>query len=289
MHVKKILFLLLNAVSLMSNAADDMEIKVVSRNDSNARYAIGLLELAISKTKKDYKIKTTPGELTAMRLQESTKSGTIDVIWTATNKELEEELTPVRIPLEKGLLGHRIFIVHRDNKNLLANVETLDDLKKFTIGQGRGWTDAEILRANGFKVILAPKYESLFYMVDGKRFQLFPRGVNEPHTEIEKRKDLDLAIDDHVMLVYKMPYYFFVNPAKKQLADDIEAGLNAAIEDGSFDKFFYADETTQKVIKNVTSNGRHIFELVNPNLPPKTQLTNPKLWIKFEDLQNHGS
>jgi hypothetical protein len=276
-------------ISRQSTAEDPNQIKLVSRNDANAKYAVGLLQLALTKIKKPYTINTSHGELTAMRLKESARSGTIDVIWTATNKELEAELIPIRVPLEKGLLGHRIFIVHRDNKNLLANVDTIEQLRAYTIGQGRGWTDAEILKANGFKVTLAPKYESLFYMIDGKRFQLFPRGVNEPFAEIEKRPELELAVDENVMLVYRMPYYFFVNPARKELADDIESGLMAAIDDGSFDKYFFADETTQKVISNVSNKNRKIFKLTNPELPEKTPLDNQKLWVNFEDLQKQKS
>ena len=186
----------------------NLTINVVSRGDSNAAYAIGLLKLAVSKCGKPYSINVTSAGLTAMRLKESVKDGSIDVSWTASNQELEDTLIPVRIPLEKGLMGHRILMVHKDNIDLMANVQSLDDLKKFSFGQGRGWTDVDILEANGIKVIRAPKYESLFLMLDGKRFQAFPRGVNEPFAEIEVRKNLDLAVDENVMLVYRMPYYF---------------------------------------------------------------------------------
>lgn len=273
--------------SAAAETEPEYKIRIISRGDANANYAIGLLRLAITKSGKPYTLSISEGALTAMRLKESLISGTIDVSWTATNNELEKELLPVRIPLEKGLLGHRIFIVHRDNKNLLNNVKTLDDLRRFSVGQGRGWTDADILKANGFNVVLAPKYESLFYMVDGKRFQIFPRGVNEPFAEIDKRPNLDLAVDENVMVVYKMPYYFFVNPARKALMEDIQKGLTLAIEDGSFDAYFYADQTTKMVIKNVASSKRVIFELNNPNLPEKTPLDNPKLWVKFDELKSH--
>ena len=50
-------------------------------------------------------------------------------------------------------MGHRILMVHKDNIDLMANVQSLDDLKKFSFGQGRGWTDVDILEANGIKVI----------------------------------------------------------------------------------------------------------------------------------------
>lgn len=277
------------SIQLCFAAADTDQINVVSRGDANAKYAIGLLSLAIEKSGKPYKIKVSQGELTTMRLMESVKAGSIDLFWAATSDELEKELLPVRIPLEKGLLGHRIFIVHKDNQHLLDDVTSLADLRKFTLGQGRGWTDSDILKANGFKVVLAPKYESLFYMIDGKRFQLFPRGVNEPFNELELRPSLELVIDQNVMITYKIPYYLFVTPGRPELAKDIEAGLMTAIADGSFDAYFYNDETTKAVIKQVATVKRRIFALETPSLPPKTPLDNPKLWVNFEELQKKSS
>jgi hypothetical protein len=276
-------------INVCATAEEREQINVVSRGDANARYAIGILSLAIEKTGKPYKINVTQGELTTMRLTESVKTGTIDVFWAATSDELEKDLLPVRIPLEKGLLGHRIFIVHKDNQHLLDNVTTLSELRKYTMGQGRGWTDSEILKANGFKVVLAPKYESLFYMVDGKRFQLFPRGVNEPFNELELRPSLDLVVDQNVMITYRIPYYLFITPGRPELAKDIESGLNMAISDGSFDAYFYNDETTKAVIKLVATVKRRIFALETPSLPPKTPLDDSKLWVNFEELQKKSS
>lgn len=285
MNVLIVLIVFIFNIDLALADNETSQIHIVSRGDANAKYAIGLLNLALEKSKAPYKINVSQGEWTTMRLRESVKSGSIDLFWAATDDDLEKELLPVRIPLEKGLLGHRIFIVHKDNKHLLDGVQTLEELRKFTMGQGRGWTDSAILKANGFNVILAPKYESLFYMLDGKRFQLFPRGVNEPFSEIELRPTLDLDVDQNIMVTYKIPYYFFITPGKTELAKIIEEGLIAAIDDGSFDAYFYNDETTKSVIKRVATVKRRIFELNTPSLPPKTPLGNPKLWVNFEDLQ----
>lgn len=263
---------------------DNMTINIISRGDSNAAYAIGLLNLAVSKCGKQYKINILNGGLTAMRLKESVRDGTIDLSWTASNQELEDTLIPIRVPLEKGLMGHRILMVHKDNVHLLDQVKTLDDLKGISFGQGRGWTDVDILESNGIRVIKAPKYESLFLMLDGKRFQAFPRGVNEPFAEIELRKNLELAVDENVMLVYTMPYYFFVTPKRPELAADLEKGLFRAIEDGSFDQYFYNDPTTRMVVEKVKMSGRRVFKLKNPNLPAKTPVKDTRLWVDIENL-----
>lgn len=47
----------------------------------------------------------TLNEWTTMRLRESVKSGSIDLFLAATDDDLEKELLPVRIPLEKAFLA----------------------------------------------------------------------------------------------------------------------------------------------------------------------------------------
>ena len=84
----------------------------------------------------------------------------------------------------------------------------------YRFGQGRDWSDTTIMRANGMKVVTAVKYDNLFLMADGKRFDGFPRGVHEPWAEIDKRPGLELTVDEHVMLVYRSPFYLFVSPSK---------------------------------------------------------------------------
>ena len=53
-------------------------------------------------------------------------------------------------------------------------------------------------------------------MVDGDRFDAFPRGVNEPFGELAQRPDLpDLKVEDTILLVYRMPF-IYLSPATIQ-------------------------------------------------------------------------
>lgn len=260
------------------------QIKVVSRGDENADYSIDMLRLGLQKVGRPFEIKVENDALSAPKLREELISGNIDVIWTATNMDMEENALPVRVPLYKGLLGHRILIVQKDNLHLFDRVETMDDLRQFRFGQGVGWTDTTIMKANGLKVVEATKYEGLFYMTDGKRFDAFPRGVHEPWGEIKKHSDLDLAVDANVMMVYIMPYYLMVTPGRPDLAADIERGLLMAIDDGSFDEKFFSNPMVKMVLQYANLKDRRIFKLRNPELPPKTPLDNPKLWIDISKL-----
>lgn len=281
--MKRLLWILTGILFSASLSAETV-IKVVSRDDGNARYAISMIELAMQKVGDPYRLNVTQGTLTAARQQQDAVEGKIDVIWAATTQEVEDMLIPVRIPLYKGLLGYRVFIVHEDNRDLFANVRTFDDLKQYVFGQGRGWPDTDILRHNGLKVETGT-YEGLFLMADGQRFHAFPRGINEPWGEIEVRPELELTVDPHVMLVYRMPFYLLVTPTRPELAETIERGLMMAINDGSFDELLLNDPMVKMVIERGNIASRRAFELENPALPAATPLDRPELWFDISLIQ----
>ncbi len=244
------------------------------------RYCFGLLKLALGYHGNKYDLVTrnidSGGQV---REVQDLNDGKISVVWIATSTAFETQMDPVRVPLYKGLLGHRIFIIRRDQQALFNGVHNLDDLRQIRLGQGLGWTDTDVLEANALKVVKAAKFDSLFHMLDGGRFAAFPRGVHEPWSEVSGRPELDLTVEKRLMLVYKMPMYFFVAKGDRELARDLEQALLQAIDDGSFDRYFYGTPMIRDVLEKAKMNERLVFELRNPLLPPETPLDNPKLWF----------
>jgi len=186
--------------------------------------------------------------------------------------------------LFKGLLGYRIFIINKNNQAKFDHVKTLADLKQLTVGQGRTWADARILEANGFKVIKANKYPNLFYMVEGGRFDGFPRGVHEPFGELDARPNMELGIEKNLMVYYQMPFYLFVSKNNKKLKAILEDGFEKAIADGSFDATFLADKAVQDVIAKANMKNRLVFRLSNPTLSKETPINRPELWFDPDTL-----
>jgi hypothetical protein len=45
------------------------------------------------------------------------KNELVDIVWTMTSHDREARLLPIRIPLLKGLLGYRIFIIRKRSTN----------------------------------------------------------------------------------------------------------------------------------------------------------------------------
>lgn len=272
--------LLFSSLLALQAYAEPILIKSQAVGNDNDKYAFEMLQLALSYSNGKYKITSdTANDKTLARTMSEIESGDITVMWTATDQEKEDKMLPVRIPLYKGLFGYRIFIINKENQSKFSNIQTLDDLKKISLGQGTSWADTKILEANGLNVIKTMKYPSLIYMVDGGRFDAFPRGVHEPWAEVKNYPTLNLMVESRLMLVYKMPFYLFVNKSNSVLAKDIEDGFNLAIADGSFNKHFYANPAVQEVIENANLRNRKIFELKNPSLPAKTPVDRSELWL----------
>jgi hypothetical protein len=252
--------------------------------DPNVDYCIAMLSLALSKIGSDYQLEGVPGEMTQVRQVEAIKNGELDVMWAGTSKELEDEVEPIRVPLFKGLLGHRFLIIRQGDQARFNQVENIQDLRSISLGQGTAWIDTKVLEANQLKVVKTMKYQNLFYMLDGGRFDAFPRAVFEPFNEIAGLPQLPLAVEERLMLVYKMDFYLFVSKNRKQLARDLERGLDMAIADGSFDKIFMSSPLVQEAISKGNLKNRIVIPLDNPFNSPETPIDRAEYWIDPKHL-----
>ena len=274
---------LLFCASLLATA-EAKPLKVNDSNDPNGPYTVNMIKLALDHIDTKYELSVGQENFTQARTNEEVANGTLDMFWTSSSAEAESQFLPIRIPLFKGLLGCRIFIINKDNQTKFDQINTLDDLKKLTFGQGKTWGDTKILESNGFNIVKVYKYENLFHMTDGERFDAFPRGVHEPFAEVAQHPKLNLAVEKNILLIYKMPFYLFVNKNNQKLAKDLEEGFNKAIADGSFDKLFYNSPQVKDIIEKANMKNRKVFYLDNPGLTKETPLDRKELWADPKDF-----
>lgn len=249
-----------------------------------ARFAdlFEILDMALEKTQKDFgPYELIPAKLSmpeSRLLQEIKMGQRIDVIWSSTSPQKEQDLMPIRIPLRKGILGYRVSFIHQDEQDSFEQIHTLQDLKRFRVGQGIGWGDIKIYEHNGIPVSHAP-YESLFGLIGPSRFNLFPRGISEIFNEMALYGEANpsLIIEDNILLYYPWPYYFFTSKHNQKLAQRIETGLERMIKDGSFDRIF--NKHHKKSIEQANLKKRRLIHLENPFLPEKTPLDRQALWF----------
>lgn len=274
--------LLLAALLLfLGSKAGAEEIRVLYKDgfDSVGSYCMGLLKLALKHIDHPYEIVEIPDIRTGARAIEDVRSGELDVIWGGASKELEEVLLPVRIPLYKGLFGYRIMIIRQGDQEKFNGISDLEGLKRLTLAQGFTWADTQVLEQNDLNVLKIHKYPSFFYMLEGGRYDAFPRGLQEPWRELQSFPELGLTVEQRLMLVYRMPFYMFVSHDKAALAANVELGFNRAIANGSFDQYFFNDPTVKEALARAAIAGRTVIELDNPSLPANTPLDRQELWL----------
>ncbi len=81
-----------------------------SPTDKRVDYYIKLLDLALSKTGIQYELRPNQVPMVSPRVfQKMEANDGIDVTWGPTTREFERHLLPIRIPLDKGILGWRLF------------------------------------------------------------------------------------------------------------------------------------------------------------------------------------
>lgn len=281
MAVQCVLLLFFDGDALAEPETTILYPKPLSVDDHRPIYPVRLLELAISKLGKPYRLKPSKGLMNQSRaLRMVGSQNAPDIVWTMTSKEREEAFEPVRIPIYKGLIGWRLFLVHAGNERRFEQINSLAGLQKFTAGQVHDWPDTYIMNSSGIDVMSSSMYERLFVMLDGERFDFFPRSLIEIWSELDARPQYNLAVEKRLLLRYPAALYYFVNPNNKELAADIERGLQIAIEDGSFDLMF--EKHNQWLIDKSNLSERIVIDLPNPLLPARTPLKNAALWYQIE-------
>lgn len=246
--------------------------------DRRFDYALQLLKLGLSKTGTDYRVELAPTSMNQERqVLELEADRTIDIAPIPSSAEREERLLPIRIPIQKGLLGWRLGLIRKGDHARFTGVATLADLKRVRLAQGQEWPDTLILRANGIDVITAPKYEGLFKMLVSERFDYFPRSVNEIWDELENHA-ATLEVESRIALHYYYDAYFMVNKKNVRLAENLRQGLEKAIADGSFDRLF--DQYHGERLRKARLDKRTVIELRNPLLTPGTPSHRPELWYQ---------
>ncbi|MBN3573222.1 hypothetical protein [Vibrio neptunius] len=279
----------LYAVLMLFSATSISAVEIVHpipRDGSDLdKYAIELIGFLANKSGQQVTIKpySRPVDSQSRKVQ-LLKEGKMTIDWLGADKKLESQLVPIRYPVFRGLLGHRIFITNKTTQAKLSNVATKAELEKLSMIQGEGWADVGVLSAGGFKVKEVPSFESIFKIVDAGRADLFPRAVIEPYSELAQRKQYpNLVVDSELMLVYKFPMFLFVSPTaeNKAVVDLLNSGFEKAYQDGSFVEFFNNSDLVKKTFEQAQMKQRRVFNIPNPNLSDDTRNIPDKYWLKF--------
>lgn len=260
-------------------------------NDPRMEYDLKLLRLILDSTKESFgnyilipsDATLSSSNQTAQRnVLKNQEDHRLSLMINPTTKTLENELMPVRIPIYKGLLGHRIFLIHKENQPLFDKITEKQMLtERITIGQGEGWADVDILQNAGFSVTTKEKYMDLFQSLMEQKFTAFGRGVHEAPVELAAYQSQfpDMSIENNLIVHYPYPVYFFTSKSQKgqALAKRLKEGFQNIISNGSFELLFL--NHFGPLLKKVNFYNRKVMSIENPLLPSKTPLQSDAFWM----------
>ena len=269
--------------------ADAVEGNVVYYNQSagakaETSFPFQVLKLALAKSGKSYELKPSPiGKADSDRAAATMQAdGPVDVQWIPQRAQDDEKMLPVLFPVDRGLLGYRLFLIDGARQGEFDQVKTLDDLKRFVALQGKGWADVKILLNAGLHVRTGPLYPDLFNMTVRGRADYFPRGAFEAYNEVEQwgPKVPGLAVEQGLILHYPLATIFYVKKTDKVLADDLMRGLVSAFNDGSYMKLFLSNPDVRKVLDMAHMKSRRTINIDNPFMSDAMKATDQKYWWK---------
>ena len=201
-------------------------------------------------------------------------------------RALHQRLRPIEIPVTGGLLGLRVGWTNQTALPDLNTVHRLEDLRRFTLLQGLGWSDVDVFDAAGLRTYTA-RSESFFRLVDNNRVQLFPRGLSELAAEavIVKSTAPKTLLDPNLLMAYPFAGFFYVSPKNEPLADAIRRGFEQAMSDGSYQRLLEEVIMTPWLRKNLNLSSRNVLVLNNRDAQDVLGAVDPRHWmIPWNDL-----
>lgn len=251
----------------------------VQPHDDFGRYVIELMGLALQRSGLPHRLQAIPNFQISqgrVELELGNERSRLDLVWSMTSRAREQAILPLRVPLDRGLLGWRVVLIRREDLAQWLKPPTLAALALRRAGQGLHWPDTEILRANGLEVITAVSAGQLLDMLHKRRIDYFPRSVLEVQGELASHADLDLVVAPGFVLRYPTASYAFLSPRLRELAPPLTRALEAMVRDGSLDRVFRRH--FQARLATLELGQRQVITLTNPLLPPDAPLNRPEFW-----------
>lgn len=286
-RIRLVVLFMLCAYQALANADDRLQISYpeLPKEDATFQPSLDYLEklLVLALDNSGYPYELRPVSVGVISEKRSHNYLTVErykVHWMMTSAFHEESLIPIKIPLYKGLIGWRIFLIRTSDINRFSNLSDIDALRKENAGQAHDWPDTTILKNNGFSVVPMYSSEGRFNFLYRERCDYIPRSVLEIWKDLASAKGEHISVETTLALHYPAAYYFFVAPGETEIATAIEQGLHNAIQKGEFEKLFRQYFLTD--IQRANLKNRRIFDVENPLFSGSDVLQNKRLWFNPE-------
>jgi len=231
-------------------------------------FGYSALKLALENSGKDFELHITEAGVNDARIRRMLRSKEISIADFGTSAEFEQEFYPIYFPIDLGLNGWRIFLIHKESRSQFEKINSIERLRTKKSGQGIGWADVEILENAGLEVVKSSHIENLIRMVEGKRFDFFPLGANEAHSLLDaySEENPNVIVEPTLLLIYPFGRLFFVHKENKELHDTVQTGLIKSFENGSFWELFQSHPSNQALFEKANLKYRNQILIDNPHM-----------------------
>lgn len=277
---------------LAINAAVASELRIPKPravDDPAYLYFSGLLQKALQKAadgREVPKLVPTIDMAEDRMVRELRADRIVDIFWLGGSKERALGLLMVPVPLERGLVGYRQFLIRKERVEEFDAIKTVADLANLRACQGAQWGDTEILRAAKLQLVTSVNYESLFKQLAAGRCDYFPRGFHQGKAELAARVVAypELIVYEPLILHYPFAAYFYVHPKNKALAQWLQDGLEKMIDEGEFIAYMQQQEHTRLAFPLRRAETKRILEIPNIYLPDFSGEKNTRYWFQPSDF-----
>jgi hypothetical protein len=284
--MKRLLVHSLWIVLLLAQSAWAQRVVLYPNLDGLGAQAIGfqVLELALKKSKTSMRANvanTPPVNGTRARLMLA--AGEIQVVDIGFSPDVESNLEPLYLPIDRGVLGWRIFVIHKDNQANFSRIQTLKDLQAKSAGQGNNWSDVAILEHAGIKVRTAAVIADAMLLTDSKSVDFFPLGANEAHSFLEKygSRSKDLVVENELVLVYPFGRFFYLKKGDTELKNALQSGMETALADGSLQKLLESHAMFKDAFTRARLKDRRVIRIELPKTTEGFRNIDKKWWLKL--------
>ncbi|NQZ90055.1 MAG: hypothetical protein HRT54_21025 [Colwellia sp.] len=247
-------------------------------------YVFQLIQLILKKSNKKFgpcEVRLFDQKLPLKRLElYLQKNHFLHAAALTVSNERDERFLAIPIPISKGLTGYRVLMIHKEQKNKFSKVNNIKDLSNYVAGQGIGWADVGILEYNNLPVLTSGSIITLIDMLAHGRFDYFPRSALQNTTEKKAYQDKSIKAEPTLILSYPSMTALYVNSNNISLAQRLEYGLKQALDDGSFNDFFYSHPYSVQALLILNLKNRKILTICNPLLPSWVPLEKSEYWLE---------
>lgn len=267
-------------------AAETFRLGLLHGNEEVFDYEIGVLRLALEHAPGDHELVIVPMEdLPQERLFRLLENGDprVNIFFSGAALDREERFLQVDIPITRGLLGHRLFLV-RDGWTRTNRLPCDRDqlIAGFSVGSGRGWPDTSIFDAAGFEVVVE-NYQNLWRMLAAGRYDLFNRGIHEAFIELEqqRRNGRHFEVEPNIIVAYRFDYLFYLRRDSPEMHAIVEQGLINAYDNGAFLRHFETHPAIQRALEQAHPESRCLVKIDNPFLSERMKHIPERYWQRF--------